>query len=104
MPPCYTSDKNNEMVEKPLFNFHRHMNKSSIYKGCSRGRHCMAVGFTTTMQSKPVTTKVVCSNPVQAELYSIQHYVIKFVNALRQVGCFLQALRFPPTIKRTATI
>ena len=48
MTPCYTSDKNNKMVEKPLFNFHRHMNKSSICKGCSRVRHCMAVGFTTT--------------------------------------------------------
>ena len=48
MLPCYTSDKNNEMVEKPLFNFHRHMNKSSIYKGCSRGRNHMTIGFTTT--------------------------------------------------------
>ena len=97
--PCNTSDKNNKMVEKPLFNFHRHMNKSSIYKG--RGRNHMAVVFTTTMQSNPVTTKVVSSNPIQAKLYSIQNYVIRFVNALRQVGGFLQALRFPPPIKCT---
>jgi hypothetical protein len=78
------------------------MNKSSTYKG--RGRNHMTIGFTTTMQSVSITTEVVSSNPVQAELYSIQHYVIKFVNALRQVGGFLQALRFPPTIKRTAAI
>ena len=92
------------MVEKSLFNFHRHMNKSSIYKGCSRGRNHMTIGFTTTMQSVSITTEVVSSNPVQAELYSIQHYVIQFVNALRQVCGFLQALRFPPTLQRPAPI
>jgi hypothetical protein len=30
------------------------------------------------------TTKVVRSNPVHGEVYSIQHYVIKFVSDLRQ--------------------
>jgi hypothetical protein len=44
------------------------------------------------------------SNPVHAEVYSIQHYVIKFVSDLRQVGGFLWALQFPPPIKLTATI
>jgi hypothetical protein len=34
-------------------------------------------------QSEPVTTKVVSSNPVHGEVYSIQHYVIKFVSDLR---------------------
>ena len=34
------------------------------------------------------------------EVYSIQHYVIKFVSDLRQVGGFL---RLPPPIKLTAT-
>ena len=38
------------------------------------------------------------------EVYSIQHYVIKFVSDLRQVGGFLWVLRFPPLIKLTATI
>jgi len=28
------------------------------------------------MQSVPITTKVVSSNPVHGEVYSIQHYVI----------------------------
>ena len=36
------------------------------------------------------TTKVVSSNPVPGEVYSIQHYVIKFVSYLRQVGGFLR--------------
>ena len=53
------------------------------------------------VQSVPVTTKAVSSNP---EMYSIQHYVIKFVSDLRQVGGFLWLLRFPPPIKLTATI
>jgi len=34
------------------------------------------------MQSVPITTKVVSSNPVQGEVYSIQHIVIKFVSDL----------------------
>jgi hypothetical protein len=32
-------------------------------------------------------------------LYLIQHYVIKFVSDLRQVGGFLRILRFPPPVK-----
>ena len=57
------------------------------------------------VQSVPITTKVVSSNPVHGEVYSIQHYVIKFVNDLRQVGGFLHfsTLFFPP-IKLTAKI
>jgi hypothetical protein len=35
-------------------------------------------------------------------VYSIQHYVIKFVSDSRQVGDFLRALRFPTPIKLTA--
>ena len=48
----------------------------------------MVVGFTLHVQSLPITTKVVSSNPVHGEVYSIQHYVIKFVSDLRQVGVF----------------
>jgi hypothetical protein len=43
------------------------------------------------------------SRPWQ-EVYSIQYYVIKFVSDLRQVGCFLRVLWFPPSIKLMATI
>ena len=40
------------------------------------------------MQSVPITTKVVSSNPTQA----IQQYVIKFVSDLRQVSVFFRVL------------
>ena len=40
------------------------------------------------VQSVPVTTKFVSSNPVHGEVYLIQHYVIKLVSDLRQVGVF----------------
>ena len=50
-----------------------------------------------SVQSVPITTKVVHSNPAHSEVYSIQHYEIKFDSDLRQV------LRFPPPIKLTAT-
>ena len=45
-----------------------------------------------------ITTKGLFSDPVHGEVYSIQHYVIKFVSDLRQVGGFLQVLQFPPPL------
>jgi len=33
-----------------------------------------------------ITTKIVSSNTVNGEVYSIQHYVIEFVSELRQGG------------------
>ena len=38
---------------------------------------------------------VVSSIPVHDEVCSTQHYVIKFVSNLRQVGGFLRVFRFP---------
>jgi len=38
---------------------------------------------------KIAATKVMSSNPAHGEVYSIQHYVIKFVSDLRQVGGYL---------------
>jgi len=49
-------------------------------------------------------TKVMSSNPVNGEVYSIQHYMIKNVSDLREVGGSLRLLRFPPPIKLTVTI
>jgi hypothetical protein len=43
----------------------------------------------------------VSSNPVHGEVYSIQHYVLKFACDLKQVGGFL---RFPLPIELTASI
>jgi hypothetical protein len=58
----------------------------------------------TPEQSVPITTKIVSSNPVHGEVYSMQNYMIKFFSDLRQDGCFLWVLRFPPPIRLTATI
>ena len=44
------------------------------------------------MQSVPITTDVVSLNSTHGEVYSIQPYVIKFVNDLRQVGGFLRVV------------
>jgi hypothetical protein len=51
--------------------------------------------------SVPILTKVVRSNPVHGEVYSIQHYVIMFISDLRQVGGCLRVLQFTPPIKLT---
>ena len=56
------------------------------------------------VQSVPIITKVVSSNPVHGEAYSLQHHVIKIVSEWRQVDGFLRVLQFPPPIKLTATI
>jgi len=42
------------------------------------------------VQSAPIITHVVSSHPIHGEkMYSMQHYVIKFVSDLQQVGGFL---------------
>jgi hypothetical protein len=38
------------------------------------------------MQSVPLITKVLNSNPALGEVYSIQHYIIKSVSGLQGVG------------------
>jgi hypothetical protein len=71
------------------------------------GRDRIVVGFTTTyalMQSVPITTNVASSNPAHGEVYLIQHYVIRFVSDLRQVGSLLRVLWFHPPIKMIAKI
>jgi hypothetical protein len=40
------------------------------------------------VQSLSITNKVVRSIPAGGEVFSIQHYVIKFVSVLRHVGGF----------------
>ena len=70
-------------------------------RGCRRGRDHMVIGF---MHSVPITTKVVSSNPIHSEMYSMQYFMIKFVRDLQQIDGFLQVLPFPPPIKLIATI
>ena len=63
----------------------------------------MVVGFTTYAISA-YHHKNCEFQSTHGKVYSIQHYVIKFVSYLRQVGGFFCVLRFPPPIKLTATI
>jgi len=57
----------------------------------------LSLDLQLSVQSVPITTNVVSSNPVHGEVYSIQQYVIKFVSDLRQVG------GFPPGIPVAST-
>ena len=70
-------------------NWHLDLNKPkeniTLYLFCEKEllggrRDCMVVGFTTiTMQSVPITAKVVSLNPAHSKVYLMQRYVIKFV-------------------------
>jgi hypothetical protein len=67
-----------------------------------RGRRVhdrMVVGFTTTYASSAYNHRSCDFETRSCEVYSIHHYMIKFVSDLRNVGGFLLALRFPPTKK-----
>jgi hypothetical protein len=48
-----------------------------------------------------ISTKVVSSNPVHGDVFSIQHYVIMFVSDLRQVGGFSPGIPVSSTNKIT---
>ena len=69
-----------------------------MYRG---SRYCMVVGFITTNAIGAYHHYPFEFESHLSEVYSIQHYVIKFVKDLRQVGGFL---RFPPPKKLTTTI
>ena len=61
--------------------------------GDGRVRDRMVVGFTTTYAIS-VWQHWSCEFESRSgEVYSIKHYVIKFVSDLRQVGGFFRALR-----------
>ena len=68
-----------------------------------RGRDRMVVGSLTTYATSVYHRQCCEFQSRSAEVYSIQHYVIKLVSDLQQVGDFLQALLSPP-IKLAATI
>ena len=72
------------------------MTFSQYNRGC-HGRDRMVFGLIIT-QSVPITTNVVSLNSAHGEVYSIQHYMIKFVSDLRQVGGFFRILQLPPLI------
>jgi hypothetical protein len=63
------------------------------------GRDRMVVGFTTTYAISAYHHLCCEFKSHSDEVFSIQHYVIKFVSDLRQVSGFLRVtLRFPPQI------
>jgi hypothetical protein len=68
------------------------------YRGCDR----MVVGFTTTYAISAYHQW--CCEFESRSGRGVQHYVIKFVRHLRQVGGFLRVLWLPPPIKLTAMI
>jgi hypothetical protein len=65
-----------------------------------RGRDRMVVGCTTTYAISAYNHKSCEFEPAHDEVYSIQHYVIKIVCDMWQVGSFL---RFPQPINLTTT-
>jgi hypothetical protein len=52
---------------------------------------------------RQIGTNVVSLNPAHGQVYSIKHYVIKFVSDLIQVCGFRRVLRFLPPIKLITT-
>ena len=63
------------------------------------GRNRMVVGFTTTCATSVYHHERCEFKSRSNEVYSIQHYVIKFVGDLRQVGGFFRVLLISSTNK-----
>jgi hypothetical protein len=100
-------------VNIPIYEKNKGISAKRIYKGSyfyvgyqkygdRRGRDRMIVGFTTTYAISAYHHR--CCEFKSRSGRVVHHYVIKFVSDLRQVGGFLRVLRFPPSIKLTATI
>jgi hypothetical protein len=81
-----------------------HDDTTSTIQSDHRGRDHMVFGFTITYIINAYNHQSCGSNRTHGEVYSIQHYVIKFVSDLRQVGRFLRLLLFPLPTKLTAAI
>ena len=71
-------------------------------RGGRRGRDWMVGEFTTTYAISAYHH--LCCEFESRSGRDVQHYVIKFVSDLRQVGGFPRVLLFPPPIKLTATV
>ena len=78
-----------------------------ILSYCVRGRRGldrMVVGFTITYAIGANHHQRCEFESRSGDVYSIQHYVIKFVSGLRQVGGFLRVPRFHSPVEMTVTI
>jgi len=79
--------------------FRKHIyNKTEIIQG---DVVVLVVRFTTTYA---ICAYLQCCEFESRSGRGVQHYVIKYVSDLRQVGNYLRVLRFPPPIKLTATM
>ena len=78
---------------------HELISSNNIYLGAVVVVIVQYLDLQLPVQSVSITTKVVSSNPVHGEVFSIQYYVIKFVSDLRQVDGFHRVFRFPPPIQ-----
>jgi hypothetical protein len=72
---------------------------SHLILGGRRGGDRMVVGFTTAYAISAYHHW--CCEFESRPGRGVQHYVIKFVSDLRQIGGFLRVLPFPPPIKLT---
>jgi hypothetical protein len=108
VPHCTPSFKT-QWAPCPLFNRTEHsdigintryiQSVNSLYNILSRSNYTRGHHVRDHM---PVTTDVVVSTPAQGMVCRFN--VITFVSDLQQVGGFLLALRFPPSIKLTVMI
>jgi hypothetical protein len=78
--------------------FFKLYNKFNGLLFCQVGAVVVMIVWYLDVQSVSITTNVVGSIPSHGGVYSIHHYLIKFVNDLRQFGGILWVLRFPPPI------
>jgi hypothetical protein len=78
-----------------MYNTHFFVHKILFltYMRGGRDRDYMAVGFTATYAISAYHHQHCEFKSHSARVYSIQHYVMKFVSDFRQVGGFLQVLR-----------
>ena len=83
----------NSLMTRPLMNSDH--NKIGLHKLSLKGRDRMIVGFITTY-----AISAYHHLRLEFQSRSMQHYVIKFVSGLRQVGGFLRVLWSPPLIKQ----
>jgi hypothetical protein len=60
----------------------------------------LAEMFLAMSLSVPINSNVVSSNTAHGEVYFIQHYMIKFVSDLRQVGGFLMVPIHPVVLEK----
>ena len=123
---CHTTQRV-PLVEQELLTLQEHMSSPPVFSGVRVTRsfvlcvcvvdRCLSFFFwplffravvvvfvwqldlPLSVQFVPIILEFVSSYPAHGDVYLMQHYVIKCVSDLRQVGGFLWVLRFPPPIE-----